>query len=116
MLAHIANLMRSGKKTNAFAPIVWFCGIILLLCFSGMFYFEDHIIRYTLLALIVIAILFACSMYLVLLLKDPRLLQSETFRIEDKKLDIIASKGREVQLNPIDLITPTKEIGGKEDE
>ena len=52
-------------------------------------------------------------MYLVILIKDPQLLQSEKFRIEDKKLDIIASKNSGIEVNPVDLSVPNQIEGDK---
>ena len=110
-MVQLANLMKSGSRTNAFAPLVWLCGTVIFAGIGGLFYFDDPIIKYVFLGLLVLVVIFALVMYVVLLVKDPRLLQSEHFRIEDKKLDIIASKGEGIQFNPIDLTIPTKEIG-----
>jgi hypothetical protein len=111
-LGQIANLMKSGSRSNAFAPLVWLCGTVLLCCFGGMYYFKEPLLKYWLLGLCVFVVIYACIMYLCIFLKDPKLLQSENYRIEDRKLDIIASKGEGIQFNPVDLTTPTKAIGG----
>jgi hypothetical protein len=116
IMAQLANLMKSGSKTNAFAPLIWLCGIVIFTSMIGIYYFNDVVIKYLFVALIFLVIIFALVMYVVLLIKDPRLLQSEHYRIEDKKLDIIASKGTGIQFNPVDLIVPTKEIGDSDNE
>ncbi|HVW16395.1 MAG TPA: hypothetical protein VHB54_21355 [Mucilaginibacter sp.] len=116
MMAQLANLMKSGSKTNAYAPLIWQCSIVCVLSIGGMYYFKEPVIRYVFLGLIVLVVIFALVMYVVLLIKDPKLLQSEKYRIEDKKLDIIASKGEGIQFNPIDLTVPTKEIGENTNE
>ena len=84
---------------------------LLFLHLWVLYIFKDSLISYIFLSLLVIVVLFALCMYVVLLIKDPNLLQSEYYRIEDKKLDIIASKGSDIQFNPVDLTPPTKEIG-----
>ncbi|QQL48297.1 hypothetical protein [Mucilaginibacter ginkgonis] len=111
IMAQLANLMKTGSKTNAYAPLIWLCGVVMVAGMGGMFYFSNPIIQYVFLGLIVIVVIFAIVMYVVLLAMDPKLLQSEHYRIEDKKLDIIASKGKPIEFNPVDLSVPTKEIG-----
>ena len=115
-MVQLANLMKSGSKTNAYAPLLWLCGIVIFSSTGGMFYFKEPVIKYVFLGLIVLVVIFALIMYIVLLVIDPKLLQSEHFRIEDKKLDIIASKGEGIQFNPIDLTVPTKQIGENKNE
>lgn len=111
MMAQLANMMKSGSKTNAYAPLIVVCGIVIFASMIGIHYFDENIIKYVFLGLIVVVVIFALVMYVVLLMKDPKLLQSERYRIEDRKLDIIASKGQDIQFNAVDLTVPTKEIG-----
>jgi hypothetical protein len=117
-LSKLANMVQVGRRSNAFAPVIWLTGIICFICIGGMHYFDDPIIKYTLLIIFIIGILYAMAMYIVLLVKDPRLLQSESFRIEDKKLDIISAKGSEVIVNPVNLTPPPtqSQIGGISNE
>ncbi|CAH0998028.1 hypothetical protein EMA8858_04163 [Emticicia aquatica] len=99
----MAGIVRTGYKSNAFAPLVWFDGIIIptILVFINLI--DNNIIDYCLIGLLGIIVLFSLSMYLALFLKDPKLLQSENFRLEDKKLDIISQKGGVVSINPVEL-------------
>lgn len=116
IMAQLANLMKSGSKTNAFAPLILLCSIVIFTSMIGIYYFNESLIKYLFVALIFLVIIFALVMYVVLLVKDPNLLQSERYRIEDKKLDIIASKGEEIQFNPVDLTTPIKSLEDKQYE
>jgi membrane protein YdbS with pleckstrin-like domain len=112
MMAKLANFMKTGSKTNAFAPLIWLCSVVMFMSMTGIYYFKDPIIKYVFVALIVFVVVFSAITYVVILIKDPRLLQTENYRIEDKKLDIIASKGMEIKFNPVDLIVPKKNNGG----
>lgn len=103
-LANLVNLVKVGYKSNAFAPLVWFNGIVdpLLLIIAVI---VGGITSYILIILLGLIILFSLAMYAIIFAKNPNLLQSERYRLEDKKLDLIASKGSEFMINPVD-ITP----------
>jgi archaellum biogenesis protein FlaJ (TadC family) len=112
-LAHIGNIFRSGYKSNAFAPYVWLTVIIISSLIVIMKLFDDKIITYACMLLIIFVVVFGAIMYLKLFNKDPKLLQSESYRLEDKRLDIISAKGSDVIVNPVNLSPPPqKEIGG----
>jgi len=102
-LASIVNLVRTGYKTNAFAPYVWFCAVIAVVELLIMIAIADIFIRRVLTITFVVTVLFGMFMYWKLFKKDPRLLQSESFRLEDKKLDMIGQKGSDIMINPVDL-------------
>jgi hypothetical protein len=112
-LAHVGNIFKTGYKSNAFAPYVWLTVLVILLLGSLMVLFDDRVIRYACMGLIFFLVIFGAIMYLILLNKDPKLLQSESYRLEDKRLDIISSKGSDVIVNPVNLTPPPqREIGG----
>jgi hypothetical protein len=107
-LQSLVNSVKVGYKTNAFAPLVWFSFIIVGLLFL-FGYLSSEPLNYFLFGLGGIVILFDLVMYIVLLNKDPKLLQSENYRLEDKKLEILQEKGGKVVFNPVTL-TPTETL------
>ncbi|MBL0049014.1 MAG: hypothetical protein IPP32_13065 [Bacteroidetes bacterium] len=119
ILANQANLIKAGYKSNAFAPLVWFNAVANPSLIIGACYTNDIALRYLLGILAALIIAVSLIAYIVLLIKSPTLLQSESFRIEDKKLDLIAQKGTDViMINPVDLTPQPLQIekeGGKND-
>lgn len=57
---------------------------------------------------------FSSCIYVILLFKDPKLLQSERYRLADKKLDLIAQQGDDAP-SLLDSITGS-EIGGESND
>jgi hypothetical protein len=99
----IVNLVKTGYKTNAFAPYVWFTAVVAVVEIIIMIIISDMFVRRTLTITLVATILFGMYMYYQMFKKDPRLLQSESFRLEDKKLDMIGQKGSDIMINPVNL-------------
>lgn len=77
---------------------------------------KNSAIQYILVGLIVVLILFTLLMYFLLFKKDPNLLQSEKFRIEHKKMDLIAEKGGKIAFKEVDLGSLAQLGGGATDE
>jgi hypothetical protein len=116
--ANIANLVKVGYRSNAFAPLVWFNSIVdpsllIVACIIKGY------LSYLLVGVVCVIVLFSLTMYVALFIKNPNLLQSENYRLEDKKLDLIASKGSGIMINPVN-ITPKQYIeeitGGDQNE
>ncbi len=103
--------IKDGYKTNAFAPVAWFIfflvGIIFIILFVSI-----TIIKYVFAFLLVGLVIFGCVMYARIFNKDPKLLQSEKYRIDDKTLDIIQQKGGEIKFLEIDLSHNAEIKGG----
>lgn len=110
-LANLVNLVKVGYRNNAFAPLVWFNSIVdpLLLIIACI---TKDSMSYLLIGLLILIVVFSLMMYLVLLIKNPSLLQSEKYRLEDKKLDLIAAKGSSLIINPVN-ITPQQYLEEK---
>jgi len=115
---NLTNYIKAGYRSNAYAPLVWLMGLIFMVL-SGLYCITDNlIIRYALISVIIFTILFALVIYVVLLIKDPKLLQSENFRLEDKRLDMITQKGSDIIINPVNLVPPISNLrieGGDND-
>jgi hypothetical protein len=112
--SYLTNLIQSGYRTNAFAPLVWFNAVVdipLLICS----YHLSPPMSYFALAIVLLLILASFVTYLIIFFKDPKLLQSESYRLEDRKLDLIQEKGGAFMVNPVDLSTPLqRELGPNE--
>lgn len=108
-LANMANVISAGYKSNAYAPLVWFNGVVDPLLILAVCFTSNVKIEAILLILLCIIIAGSFIVYVVLLIIKPGLLQSESFRIEDKKLDLIAQKGSDlIEIAPVNLTPPTK--------
>ena len=92
-IAAYGKAVKDGYISNAYSPLVWLIVLVLLPLGGFVIFTDDIIIKYVSFGLIILIILFALVMYVVLLKKDPRLLQSEWYRLEDKRLNMIAEKG-----------------------
>jgi hypothetical protein len=85
--------IKDGYKSNAFAPLVWFYVFVIPILIILTLLIKDIVIQLIIIGLIVVLILFALLMFFLLFKKDPKLLQSEWYRLENKKLDMIAQQG-----------------------
>jgi len=92
-MAAYGKSVKDGYVSNAYAPLVWFVVFLIIPFILGIIFIHNTIVQYVLIGLIAIIVLFSLVMYVVLLVKDPKLLQSESYRLEDKKLDLIAQQG-----------------------
>lgn len=104
-IAAYGKASKEGYKSNAFAPIAWFSIFLILPIVTTILVTKDNTIRYLMFGLLSLVILFTLTMYIVLLVKDPKLLQSEEYRLEEKKLEIIAEKGGEIRIEEAESIT-----------
>lgn len=109
ILAKFGSLIGTYSKRNIYAPLIWISGFIITMLGIIMFSFKEYSeVRYTCLVFILLITIFDLVMYVIIFVKDPKLLQSERFRLEDKKLDMMASKGSEIKFNPVNLSLPNE--------
>lgn len=104
ILANLSNLIQTGYKSNAFAPWVWFTGVASAVLLPLTLVTKNEMITTIVVLAVVGMIIYGMIMYAVLLKKDPKLLQSESYRLEDKKLDIISEKGKGLAIRPVDIL------------
>ena len=109
--AHVGSIIKSGYKSNVFAPVVWFIIAIQPFLITLAFIIKDYYLRCWIvfgdLGIVVAAFL----TYLGILICKPVLLQTEKFRIENRKLDIVSQKGgKELPFSPYSF-TPSIEEG-----
>lgn len=87
-----AHVFQRGQRSSALTPLLWLTTIVgvpsLYLCIRTQGW-----TRAALFGLVVLVVLSDLTAYIYLVRKDPRLVQSETFQLESRRLDIVASKG-----------------------
>lgn len=105
--ANLANVISVGNRANAFVPLIILDSILIPVIFLFIYVSDDKVIRYSLVALIALLVIGSLIAYFIMLFKKPELLQTEHFRIEDKKLNMIAEKGSDFKILPVNLTTPT---------
>src|SRR5438105_2904098 len=89
---YFAHALQRNQRSSALTPLLWLTGLVAVpsLYLSLQAQGRTRIALFGLAVLLVIADLIA---YAYLVRKDPRLVQSESFQIESRKLDLVASKG-----------------------
>ncbi len=89
---YFAHVLQRNQRSSALTPLLWLTAIVgvpsLYLCVQ-----TQGPARYAFFGLAVVLVLADLIAYGYLIGKDPRLVQSETFQLESRKLDIVASKG-----------------------
>ncbi len=114
---NIANVLKSGKKHNAFNPFTLFFFVAAFVVFCLYKLTDDAELKKYLIYSIIIVMFFGCLMYLLFYLFKPDRLQSESYLLEDKKLNMIGQKGSDILINPVNLTTPSQMLneGGDHD-
>ncbi len=117
VFGNIANILKSGKKHNAFFPFILFFFVASVIIFSLIKFVNDKEMTGKLINAEIVLIAFGCLMYLLFYLFKPDRLQSESYLLEDKKLSMIAQKGNPIEINPVDLTPPVSQLnqGGSND-
>lgn len=105
-LGSLGNTLKIGKRSNAFFPLAVFS--IVIIGISTFFGFKSPSpLNYFLYGFAGFVTIFTMTVYLIIFFKDPKLLQSESYRLEDKRLDIMIQKGGTIDFNPVNL-TPVE--------
>ena len=101
-LGTLGNTLKIGKKSNAFFPLAIFSTLII----SISTFFASKApspLNYFLYGFAGVVTIFTMIVYLIIFFRDPKLLQSESYRLEDKKLEIMIQKGGTIDFNPVNL-------------
>lgn len=114
-MAAYGKASKDGYKKNAFSPLAWFSIFLIVPLIVAILCIGRGVIQYLLLGLLIIIVLFTLIMYLVLFIKNPNLLQSEWYRLEEQKLTMIGEKGGEIKIAKVDLNSNAR-IGGGDDD
>jgi hypothetical protein len=113
-MAAYGKASKDGYKKNAFSPLAWFSIFLIIPLIVAILWVGTGIIQYLLIGLLCVIVIFTLTMYLILLTKDPNLLQSEWYRLEEHKLNMIGEKGGEIKIAKVDLNSNAR-IGGEDD-
>jgi len=107
--------VKDGYKSNAFDPLVWFVIFLIIPFIVVVLASSNEIIKYLSLGFIFVIVIFSLVMYVILLCKDPKLLQSEWYRLENRRLDLISQQGNEKPKLPEELNSGYEIEGGAEE-
>jgi hypothetical protein len=99
---YLEKALKSRQTGSALTPLLWLNGIVTVPCLllSACLRAPMSIAFFGLAVLIVLVSLWE---YRTLVRKDPRLVQSEKLQFEMAKLDLVASKGGPVVIDPVNL-------------
>lgn len=111
-IAAYGKSMKDGYRSNAFAPLVWYVVFPIIPLMLLVIFAKSEIVQIIAMVLVAGLIIFPLVMYVIILKKDPKLLQSEWYRLEDKKIDMVYKQGDANALPPSDSLT---EIGSSDE-
>ena len=99
---YLEQALKSRQTGSALTPLLWLNGIVTVpsLLLSA---FLVPPMNYAFFALALMIVVFSLWEYRSLVRKDPRLVQSEKLQFEMAKLDLVASKGGPVVIDPVTL-------------
>lgn len=109
-----AHVLQRNHRASALTPLLWLTTLIglpsLYLCVQAQG--RTRIALFTLTVVLVVADLIA---YGYLVFKDPRLVQSENFQLEARKLDIVEAKGGPpLDALAVEVVPEPRALGGAE--
>jgi hypothetical protein len=107
MLKEAGSYLQSALSTkylsSAISPMLWMNAMISMPCIFIAAFIASPPMSYAFFLLAVGIIVYSLSKYEYLVKIDPRLVQSERHQVEMAKLDIVAMKGREIIIDPVNL-------------
>lgn len=89
-------------KASALTPLLWLNLLVTVPCIIASFQLTTAF-RWAPFVLACIIVLYTLVAYTLLVRIDPRLVQSEKFQREMRALDIVAERGGQVAINPVNL-------------
>jgi hypothetical protein len=102
--SYLATVVTRGDhKSSALTPLLWLNLLVTVPCVVTSFRVTTDF-RWALFGLAGLIVVYTLVAYAMLVKKDPRLVQSETFQREMRALDIVAERGGPVAINPVDLL------------
>lgn len=99
---YLEEVVRYGYRSSAISPLLWINSLIALPCLMLSCIVSSGL-KWGFFSIAVCVIGYTLYKYNFLVNKDPRLVQSEKFQLESKKLDIIAKKGGDIIIDPVSL-------------
>jgi hypothetical protein len=106
ILRNAGSAVMRLRVSNALTAILWMTGILSIPCFAIAF-FATGFLHYCLIAAGFIPVLLFPVAYVFFMLQSPDKLQSETYQIQERALDLIEKKGQRIpiQATSIEVIT-----------
>jgi hypothetical protein len=94
------------------SPLLWLTTAIGVPCLY-LAATSSGVIVVVLLGVAILLVLFDLGVYVYLVRRDPRLVQSESFQLEARKLDLVAAKGGAIgNVLGIEFATPRQALPG----
>jgi len=99
---YLEKALKSRQTGSAVSPLLWLNGVVSVPCLL-LSAFVTPPISYALFVLGAIVVLFSLYEYRSIRKINPRLLQSEKLQFQLAKLDIVASKGGPLVIDPVNI-------------
>lgn len=99
---YLEKALKTRQTGSALTPLLWLNGIVSVPCLL-LSSFLSPPMSVAFFTLAVVIVLFSLWEYRTLVRKDPRLVQSEKLQFEMAKLDLVASKGGPVVIDPVNI-------------
>jgi hypothetical protein len=100
--AYLEKALKTRQTGSAVSPLLWLNAIVTVpsMLLSAIL---APPMSFAFFLLAVVIVVFSLWEYRTLVRKDPRLVQSEKLQFELAKLDIVASKGGAVVIDPVNI-------------
>lgn len=115
---YLEKALKTRQTGSALSPLLWLNGIVTVPCLL-LSAFINPLMNMAFFAFAVMIVVFSLWQYTALVKIDPRLVQSEKLQFEMAKLDLVASKGGAVVIDPVNIefgTEPRLPSGPAEDE
>ena len=97
------NLFRVARKSSAFTPLIWLLLVVGAIVYKLLPTITDQKVKDYLVYAFIVLLGFICMMYVLFWLFKPDRLHSETYLLENKKLELIREKGQDISINSVDF-------------
>ena len=99
---YLEKALKTRHTGSALSPLLWLTGIVALPCLL-LSAIVNSPMNLAFFVLAVVLVLYSMWQYHALLKIDPRLVQSEKLQFEMAKLDLVATKGGSVVIDPVSI-------------
>jgi hypothetical protein len=102
------------SRSSALSPLLWPCLEISCPCFGGAFLLKDGWLAYILIFIGFLPVIYAIRCYTYFMKVDPDALRSEKYNIEIKKMELLGSKDKLLEIGEEAIKNPNLIEGAKE--
>lgn len=99
---YLRNALKASQTGSAITPLLWLNGLVTVPCIL-LSAFISSPMNYLLFGLAVLLVLVSLSEYRRLVRVNPRWVQSEKLQFDLAKLDLVASKGGPIVIDPVNI-------------